>query len=87
MVDTTKDHVIGRCSASLRGSGTWLGARLCENPVFGAHGLCSLLILLACIFEKSAFDTASRIVGLHTNVILANNLNIFFSHRPRGRRV
>src|ERR687887_667419 len=30
-------------------------ARLCENPVFGARGLCKLLILLDHIFEKATF--------------------------------
>jgi hypothetical protein len=35
-------------------------ARLCENPVFGAHELCNLLILLDRIFEKSTFDTVWR---------------------------
>ena len=33
MVDTMKDHVIGRCSASLRGSGTLLGALLDYIPM------------------------------------------------------
>jgi hypothetical protein len=33
MADTTKDHVIGRCSASLRGSGTLLGALLDYIPM------------------------------------------------------
>ena len=43
------------------------GERLCENPVFGACGLCKLLILLGRIFEKLTFHTVSRqkqLVGL-----------------------
>src|SRR5262249_29981296 len=36
--------------------------RLCQNPVFGACGLCKPLILLNRIFEKSTFDTVSAIV-------------------------
>jgi hypothetical protein len=35
-------------------------ARLCENPLFGAYGLCKLLILLDSIFENSTFYTVSR---------------------------
>src|SRR5262245_60293536 len=32
-------------------------ARLCQNPVFGACGLCKPLILFDRIFEKSTFHT------------------------------
>jgi len=35
-------------------------ARLCQNPAFGACGLCKPLILFDRIFEKSTFHTVSR---------------------------
>ena len=57
------------CGIGAAGSGSearadapWcrLSARLCENPVFGACGLCKPLILLGRIFEKLTFHTVSR---------------------------
>ena len=45
-------------------------ARLCQNPVFGAHGFCKLLMLLNNIFKKSTFDTVWRVVSCAPATVL-----------------
>ena len=47
-------------------------ARLCQNPVFGAYGLCKPLILFDRIFEKSTFDTVWRCSRLPTALARAS---------------
>jgi hypothetical protein len=55
-------HLLPEAGAERTLEAVRCSARLYKNPVFGAYGLCKLLILLDGIFKKSTFHTVWRFV-------------------------